>query len=532
MSLDDKVRGVIKALAFEPEEPEHAQATKDTKKPKIGDLIEPRYNPDYLAELPHISSTLDELLDAMAQNIDGFGYEIRLRRGIEITGDTPEGVKEEINKERHRLITFFDHCSTEESFTELRKRTRYELELYGWAAWEIIRDTAGNIVGIERIPSRTIRATPYDQESLVLEQEIWEPTRNGEVAVRKVRVRKHFRRYAQVLGNGRKIWFKALGDPRTMDATTGEFYNDPHAVPPGRRATEVLWFSLPSTDNSPYGKPRYIAELYSIAGTRAAVIINYETLDHNMVPAMIMSVSGGAQLTKGTIARIKEWVQRVRSGRNMSSILLVEAQTKPGAGGQTPNAKIEITKLRDLQREDAMFMDYLKNNDERIRACFRLPDIFTGGGGKYNRAVADRLRMTAEEQVFAPLRQAFDWKITTELLGAMGVKYHRFVSRGPNIVSTQTLIEVMPKAENSGGMTPRIARQIMSLITGQDYGEIDPEKLDPDVPYSMQLSQGGVRVTKGVDNILDGEAILEALFGSGVGTGVDHLIEGDGEGEE
>lgn len=520
------VTSVVKALAFDPETPNHAQADVEPKKSNTvgSDILEPRYNPKYLSDLPHISSTLDELLDAMAQNVDGFGYGVRLRRGIHVTNETPEEVKQEIANEYNGLLTFFDHCSTEESFTELRKRTRYDLELFGWAGWEIIRDNAGHIVGIERVPSLSLRATSYGTESILMDGVIWEPTQNGQVVERKVRVRRFFRRYVQVLPGREKVWFKALGDPRVMDATTGKFHDDPDEVPPEKRATEILWFSLAATDNSPYGKPRYIAELYSIAGTRSAEEINFETLDHNMIPSMIMAVSGGAQLTEGTILRIREWVKRVRDGQNMSSILLIEAQpAKPGVA-KAPDAKIEIIKMRDLQREDAMFMDYLKSNDERIRACFRLPDIFTGGGGKYNRAVADRLRRTAEEQVFAPIRKAFDWKITTELFQAMGIKYHRFVSNAPNIVSDQTVIDMMPKAEASGGMTPRIARDVMAMVTGQDYGEVDPEKVDPDVPFTMQLNQAGAKINKGVENILEGETLLAALFGAGNGTDID--IEG------
>lgn len=509
---------VIKALAIAPDEPQHAQA-KPQQKVTVGDILDPSYNPQYLAQLPDISSTLDELLDAMAQNIDGFGFELGLRPGVKITDETPEEIKTEIEQERNRLTMFFEYCSPNESFTELRKRTRYDLELYGWAGWEVIRDTKGDIAGIERIPSVSLRATKLEARSQLVKTTIWVPQPDGSVMERQAYTRRTFRRYVQVLENGRKIYFRALGDPRPLDAETGEYISEKEAkhYPPEKLATEVIWFSLPSTTNSPYGKPRYISEIYSITGTREAERVNYETLSGNMIPALMIAVSGGAQLTEGTNKRVKEWLKEVEAGYNMSKALLLEAQSS-APGIPTPNAKIDITKMRDLQREDAMFMKYLSNNDERIRACFRLPDIFTGGGGKYNRAVADRMRKTAEEQVFDPLRKAFGWKMDTELLAAMGTKYHRFVSRGPSVHDDAALATMMTKAEATGGMTPRIARQMMTLMTGDHYGEIDPEKLDPDVPYSMQLAKvkTGV-VQKGVENEMDGQAVLNALFGMGTG---------------
>jgi capsid portal protein len=298
-------------------------------------------------------------------------------------------------------------------------------------------------------------------------------------------------------GGFRMRWFKEFGDPRVYDNTTGEL------VPPEKveswkdtgkpmpeilRANEVVHFKLYSC-RSPYGLPRYIGNLLSIFGLRASEEINYVTFRNNNIPSMVVLVSNG-QLTHGSIERIESFVESAIQGSdNYSKFLLLEAEGVL-EGEDAGQIKLEIKPLVSEQHKDALFQNYAKNNQDNIRRAFRLPPIFVGRTDDYSRTTADTSRRLADEQVFAPERDEFDNFINRRLFPAMDIVYHRFKSNTPNTTDNAQLVKILSDAEKTGGMTPRIARMVLTDILGRELPDFaTDDRFDPDMPFSLLMAE-------------------------------------------
>ena len=135
---------------------------------------------------------------------------------------------------------------------------------------------------------------------------------------------------------------------------------------------------------------------------------------------MAVLVSNG-ELTQGSIDRITQFVETTIQGSdNYSKMLVIEASSteEDSVGGQTP-AKVEIVPLTSSQHTDALFQNYAKNNEDRVRRSFRLPPIFVGRADEYTRATAETSRKLADEQVFAPERDEEDHIINRMLRDGM-----------------------------------------------------------------------------------------------------------------
>jgi capsid portal protein len=284
-------------------------------------------------------------------------------------------------------------------------------------------------------------------------------------------------------------WFKEFGDPRIVDNRTGEVLDGPKAnlLPEQHRANEIVHFKIYSS-LTPYGLPRYIGQLLSIFGDRASEEVNFITLKNNNIPSMVFMVSNG-QLTEGTISRITEFADsQMQGSENMSKFLIVEAEGQfEGTDGS--QVKLDIKPLTDQQMRDQMFLEYQKQNAEKIRRAWRLPPIFIGATTDYNKATAEESRKIAEEQVFKPERDEFDETMNRTIMMELRARFHKFGSNGPNVTDDQDLISVLMAAERTGALSPTIARDILADVLNRPLPDINPEYLDPNVPFSIQMAQ-------------------------------------------
>ncbi len=116
------------------------------------------------------------------------------------------------------------------------------------------------------MPVMDLRISRLDPEPIIVTVPL---VRDG--VVRPVKVKKRFRRYAQILSgiteimSGERVlrWFKQFGDPRTLDAVTGEYVSSPKEAK--EVATEILWFKR-SSSNRTYGVPRWIGNVTDVRG--------------------------------------------------------------------------------------------------------------------------------------------------------------------------------------------------------------------------------------------------------------------------
>lgn len=469
-----------------------------------GEIIQPPFDMLTLAMLPEQNTELTPVVETMETNIEGFGHHLQSR----IEKDAPDEVKREVQREKVRLTNFFNYANIRDSFTALRRKMRKDLEVTGNAYWEVIRSAKGEIQGFEQLPSFQVRITRTDKEAVEVDVPTLQLQEDGSFKVEPIKTWQRFRRFvqarsapisglhAEVVG-GKVRWFKEFGDPRVYDNETGKVVppekienwdNKGAPMPDSRKANEVIHWKLYST-RSPYGLPRYIGNLLSIYGGRAAEEINYVTFKNHNIPSMVVMVSNG-QLTEGSIERITSFVEsKIQGSDNYSKFLILEAEGML-EGEDAGQIKMEIKPLTQEQHKDALFQNYSKNNQDNVRRAFRLPPIFVGKSEDYTRATAEASRKLADEQVFAPERDEFDSFINRLLFPSMGVVYHRFKSNSPNTTDNSELVRILAGAEKTGGMTPEIARLVLEDILGRELPDFpEREGFDPKLPFSLLMAE-------------------------------------------
>lgn len=476
-----------------------------------GNILEPPFNLLSLSMLPEQNTELNQVIEAMETNIEGFGHRVIPRLNVDSESATPE-LKANVNREKVFLENFFNYIGLDDSFTALRRKIRRDLEITGNAYMEIIRNAAGKIQGATVIPSYQIRLGVQEEEFTDIDFPILELQEDGSVIASSIPTAKRFRAFVQsrITASGNSItsttpkvrWFKEFGDPRVRDNRSGEVVppnkvanwdGKGNPMPEHRMSNELVHFKIYSARSS-YGIPRYIGNLLSIYGDRASEEINFTTFQNNNIPSMMIMVSNG-QVTQGTLDRINSFAEEQIAGSdNYSKFLILEAEGE-FEGEDGGNVKLDVKQLTESQHKDALFQDYSKNNQEKIRRAWRLPQIFTGNSNNINRATVEASRKLADEQVFAPERVEFDSFMNRRLFPAMGIVYHKFQSNSPNTTDNTELVKILATAEKTGGISPKIARMIIADILGDKELPPIPEKqeaggvfFDPNLPMSLSMA--------------------------------------------
>ena len=423
----------------------------------VGDgqvLIHP-FPPLALAELVEYNTELNPSIEAMEVNVSGFGVMFKPRVSLHLLNDKAQ---EQARNEHDFLNFWFGSVHPKWSFTRLRRMGRRDLELtgnsYQESIWNWIKDIPS---GFNHLQSHTMAMTKMDEEAVKTKFYRYRFDRKKKDIIREdFNMEVFFRRFVQKRDE-KSVWFRELGDPRIIDASTGEVADDSLATE--KRANSVLHNFIYST-RSPYGIPRWIGVLLSISGSRKAQEINYSTLNSNNIPSMIVSVSGGL-LTEGSVDRIKDFVKKIGDKSNWTRFLILEAEPITEGFRDTGAMKIDVKPLTSEQIKDGLFQEYEESVADRVRRSWRLPPIFVGRSDDYTRATAESSRRLADEQVFDPERREDDETYNKLILPLLGVKYHTLQSKTPNVTDDAQLVKLLIAAEKAGGMTPRIAREFI-----------------------------------------------------------------------
>lgn len=477
---------------------------EDNRFYSITGAITPPYEPERLCEMYDQSSALRPNIDVLATNVEGFGFQLvpaidleapdatdRIRDSILIEalfdGDVPQLAQPAVDArrrmleglgriERLRTQLFLDNCTFEISFTELRARTRTDLEVTGNGYWEVLRNKHGEISKFNYVPSismRLMRADPHFTEVETYQ-------RVSDVDFRRVTEQRRFRRFVQKLAGQEVAYFKEFGDPRTISSKTGTIYKD-HArfrEKEGKRAveaTEVIHFKIHSP-TSVYGVPRWVGASLAVLGTRDSEEVNLTYFRNKAVPPLAIMVSGGT-LSSGAADRITHYIRdQIKGKDNFHSILVLEAEgggTGAVTGVAGSRVRIEIKNLMEAQQQDALFQTYEQNNAEKVGGAFRIPRILRGSMSDFNRATADAAIRYAEQQVFQPERNKIDHIINQLVLVDRGVRFLRFKSNSPVEKDPPAIVDMTTQLVDSGVITPNEARELASDAFGKRLPKID-----------------------------------------------------------
>ncbi len=365
-------------------------------------IIEPPFNPLTLEKLAKHNNALGPCINAMVTNIDGTGFEI-------INTDLPESTDETSpnDKQKESIEEFFAEPWPGVSFTTMRKDLRKDLETLGYGFLEVIRNPKGQIIFLRHVEAKTVRLVRLD-DGIPVTRKV---TRGGVEQSTTVSMR--FRRFVQVI-NMNFIFFKEFQADTELDKKTGKWADLGVVLPLEKRASELIYFVAEKDINTPYGVPRWIAQLPSVLGSRKAEENNLEFFDSGGIAPFIMIVEGGilAQETKDALQlALSSDVTTKRRG------LVVEAHNSSGSLNDAGNnVSVKTEKFGAENQTDSQYEVYDEKCENRIRGSFRLPAIFSGRSDATNYSTAFVSYMLAEAQVFAPERQAFDEVISLKLI--------------------------------------------------------------------------------------------------------------------
>jgi PBSX family phage portal protein len=470
------------------------------------DILEPPLSPAGLLWMFRNSQYLRSNVDAMAHNIDGFGWYAdpvldfesddidrqvetamilhRMQtKELSLTDDSLPDLPSEKEVQATRKVwqkraalekaymrQHFEYSCFEHSFIELRRRKTIDRESIGWGAWEIIEDESGKPVRYKHVSASTLRISSQQEEPV----EVEEYQHTSPVTYRKIKVMRRFRLviqqedYASTAGYR---FFRELGDPRVISHMTGAVFEsvDDLKAKEGQNsepANQILMFPIyfPGTA---YGVVRHHGVLPQLKGAWFAANNVVDYLQNNAIPRALLLVNDG-KLNKRSVRDLRNYFGSVR-GQAENRLAIIQAMTpKDRAFDGATKVKLEVVSLREAQRDDATFLEYTKRGQAEVGQVFRLLPILRGDTSDFNRATAQAALRFAEEQVFQPERADFDWIINRRILPLLGIRFWRFKSRAPSVQDPERLAAVAEKFAKQGVVVPAELRTVAERALGID----------------------------------------------------------------
>jgi capsid portal protein len=332
------------------------------------------------------------------------------------------------------------------------------------------------------IPFQKVRISALDGRQVPVDALIM---RDGVPTV--VRIKKYFRKFCSLhLTTSRRLrWFKEFGDPRTMDAMTGEYTDTPKMV-----ASELIHYKQPF-GSSVYGIPRWIGTAVEVLGRSSAQYVNYDLFNNQGIPPMAIMVSGGV-LTDQSLDELETLIRGMRGTEQWNKILILESTLESIGVEEKGSAKIELKNLTEYRKEDQMFDKYLTSTGESIRHRWRLPPLYVGGAETFTHATARAAQTVAEEQVFIPEREGFDEEVNMKIVvPELKVTKWAYKTKGPRIVGADEITSGVTSFANAGALTVNHAIDLANRAFGTEMSKFNDKWADYPIALILALVESG-----------------------------------------
>lgn len=363
----------------------------------------PPFEPAVLLNLVQTNNVLNQCIEAMEVNIDGTGYEI-----------VPSEEGKDIDKTEEKIAKgFFDEPYPNESFVGMRRKLRRQLESVGYGFLEVLRNLAGDVVGMRNVETNYIRMVKLD-EPIQVKKKILRDGKEVELTLWE-----RERRFGQRVAVQQLVYYREFGSTRHIHRSTGKWEEPGNPIAPEDRGTELIMFGIHPDTTTPYYLPRWINQLPSVVGSRNAEEQNLQFLDAGGLPPAIVFIQGGT-LIKDTADQLKMYLSGMNKNKNRA--VVVEVQSSSGSLDSQGRVDVKVERFGSSQAQDAMFMKYDDVTEEHVRIGFRLPPLFLGKAQDYNFATAQTGYMVAEAQVFLPERVEFDELINKTVVKELRLK--------------------------------------------------------------------------------------------------------------
>ena len=450
-------------------------------------VLQPPYAPGRMYKLYEENGTLSACIEACVDNVNGFGHDVVPIEGV-------DGEEQKDTPEKTMLEQFFATPNDRESMITLRKQLYRDKYVTGNAYMEVVRDRKSRPFALFWADAKRTRMCAVSEPCQVMVTLM----RQGlEV---QIPVQRYFRKFVMIHGSAKagevstyKIrYFKEYGDPRHMNALTGDYFLTPPPSAKGEpyeEATEMVHFKH---GNDSYGVPQWIGTVLPAMGMSKADFVNYDLFDSQGIPPLLILLSGG-QLTDDSFNDMLALFRKAKGAQSFNKLLLLEAESPSGTiDGKEGAVKLDVKPLSEARKEDAMFLSYLADSREAIRMFgFRLPGLFLGATKDEKHETAFVARMLAEEQIFAPERQAFDEIINAMIVKDLGAKQFKFQSLGPVLQSNPEILALLPVLIESGVFT---VNELIAFVNNQFNLSLEPYNEawanEPIKPMEPQPPQG------------------------------------------
>ncbi|MEY4331297.1 MAG: hypothetical protein RLZZ196_35 [Bacteroidota bacterium] len=399
------------------------------------DLIEPKYNLDYLSTIYEISPYNYAAINAKVANIVGLGYDfIETRKTIEamdgIDSDTQlERARRKLNRLRQDLHGWLEDCNEEETFKETLIKVYTDVEATGNGYLEVGRTTSGKIGYLGHIPSKTMR-------------------------VRRLRDG-----FIQLL-YGKAVFFRNFGDQETVNPIAGGT----------DRPNEIIHLKKYTPTNNYYGIPDIVAASNAMAGNEFAAKYNLDYFENKAVPRYIITVKG-AKLSTESERKLLEFFQVGLKGRNHRSLYVP-------LPADTGDSKVEF-KMEPIEAgtQDSSFNTYRKMNRDEILMAHRTPINKIGTPEGINLAAARDADKTFKEQVCRPAQDILEKKLNkliAEMTDALEIKFNELA-----LTDEDTQSKIDERYLRMQVITPneiRIRRGMVPLDSGDEVVVLKPQQ--------------------------------------------------------
>lgn len=440
--------------------------------------IEPPLDNELLSTLGMLSGHLRVVIEALVTGIYGCKYELIYRHNL--SQEQIEQNKVILQQEMLKAKKFLDTMDIDgNTHITLKYNTGWNKELLGNAWWEIVRkrDIVNNILGepyaVQLLESIDMRIGDLSNTYVMTKR----PFFDGKTWT-YVDMPKRLRLYVQRSPlTGTYVYFKEFGDPRIVDASTGQVYSNEDwlSLTPDERnaipqATEVIHFKLyyPGT---PYGVPRYIGTLYSILGSIYKEENDLAWFLRGCKADIV--ISSPYPLSKESINNIENYAKQSTKKENSRKALVLipdDSAVNDIVGDTTSKpAEIKVTELGKYR--EAQFIEYDKENRENIKASARLADLHVGRNKDFNRATAEVAQENTEDTVFAPARDEMDCVINDVLFPSLGISHVIYKSIPTSRINKEIAARIIDSIKPA--MTVRDLRKLGENLLGRPLPDLE-----------------------------------------------------------
>jgi capsid portal protein len=352
------------------------------------DYIEPPLPLERLASLSTVSGVRSSIIDAIARNTVGLGYEFDAAPGHELEITDLRKQETEI-RAKLEAIASRDRVLDSPSFTELMVAVKTDEEETGQGYIEISRSKlTGLIDGIFHVPAKRVRRRK---------------DRNGWALIKDDAINEV---EAEFYNYGEKVEYDGSGKP-TGALQRGKSWGK----------NELVTFRLYSSESRDYGLPRDVGILLEYAGDKLAAEYNVSFFNSGGTPPSVLFVSGEPDMDGGrvqfkvpqrTVERIAQTIKSDSGPHDRVAIIPLPS-----------GSKTELHQLGQVSERDMGFVQYRKDNAVRSLSSFRLSPIFISidTDGRYD---AEVQRAITLEQVFDPEQTRYEDRLSGTIIKDLG----------------------------------------------------------------------------------------------------------------